>query len=337
MVGAPAREGTTVPSLAPTAPGAPPPGQLHRRLGLVAVSASGIGITLGAGIYVLIGTATVEAGSLVWLSFMLAALLGGLTGLAYAELASLFPSAGAEYEFAQVAFNECWGFLAGWLMIAGNVVAAGAVSLGFAQYARHFVDVDIRLAAVGSLAVLYVAVGVAAISVIDWQDPAASDRPLADDRGRLGRPRLRRGRVDRARLHHQHLAAGADRCLEAAVRHGPQGRLASRAWHRQYTPHAPVVAALAAFAVAAAFAWSGRLGLVAAATNFSVYAVFIAVDLAVLRLRRSLPDVPRPVRAGPSIGRWPVAPVLGLCATAAMLVFLEPGAWLVGGGLGSRR
>ena len=90
---------------------------------------------------------------------------------------------------------------------------------------------------------------------------------------------------------------------------------------------------MAAFVAAAAFAWSERLSLVAAVTDFSVYAVFIAVNLAVLRLRRLLPDAPRPIQAGPSVGRWPVAPVLGLIATLAMMAFLEAAAWLIGGGL----
>jgi len=82
--------------------------------------------------------------------------------------------------------------------------------------------------------------------------------------------------------------------------------------------------------VAAAFAWSGQLRLVAAVTDFTVYAVFIAVNLAVLRLRQLLPDAPRTMRAGPSVAGYPVAPVLGLAATVVMLVFLDRTAWVVG-------
>ena len=68
---------------------------LERSLSLWQVTVSGVGIVVGAGIYVLVGEAAAEAGSLVWASFILAAILGGLTGLSYAELAGLFPSAGS--------------------------------------------------------------------------------------------------------------------------------------------------------------------------------------------------------------------------------------------------
>ena len=96
---------------------------------------------------------------------------------------------------------------------------------------------------------------------------------------------------------------------------------------------APWVATVAVVLVAAAFAWSGQLRLVAAVTDFTVYAVFIAVNLAVLRLRQLLPDAPRTMRAGPSVAGYPVAPVLGLAATVVMLVFLDRTAWVVGVGL----
>lgn len=92
--------------------------------------------------YVLIGPATAEAGAAVWMAFVMAAVLAALTGLSYAELAGMFPSAGAEYAFARSAFNEMSGFLVGWLMVSANVIAAAAVSIGFSHYVRHFVDID---------------------------------------------------------------------------------------------------------------------------------------------------------------------------------------------------
>jgi len=100
--------------------------ELRRSLGFWQVTISGIGIVIGAGIYVLIGPATEEAQNAVWLAFVMAALLSALTGLSYAELAGMFPSAGAEYAFARHAFNEFTGFVVGWMMIAANLIAAAA-------------------------------------------------------------------------------------------------------------------------------------------------------------------------------------------------------------------
>lgn len=130
------------------------PGGLTRSLGFWQVTVSGVGIVIGAGIYVLIGEAAKDAGSALWISFVLAAVLSALTGLSYAELAGMFPTAGAEYEFARRAFNDFTGFMAGWMMVLANIIAAAAVSIGFAHYLQHFFDVNLRAGAIGLLAVL---------------------------------------------------------------------------------------------------------------------------------------------------------------------------------------
>ncbi|HLF70598.1 MAG TPA: APC family permease [Dehalococcoidia bacterium] len=128
--------------------------QLKRTLGLWQVTLSGVGIVIGAGIYVLIGSAAEEAGNALWLAFVIAAVMSALTGLSYAELASMFPAASAEYEFARQAFNEFVAFITGWAMVLANVIAAAAVSIGFGHYLAHFVDVDVRVSSACLLAVL---------------------------------------------------------------------------------------------------------------------------------------------------------------------------------------
>lgn len=133
---------------------AQPAPQLQRSLSFWQVTTTGVGIVIGAGIYVLIGEAAKEAGAALWIAFLLAAVLSALTGLSYAELAGMFPSAGAEYEFARRAYNEFIGFTVGWMMIAANIIAAGAVSIGFSHYARHFIDIDGRVASLALLVVL---------------------------------------------------------------------------------------------------------------------------------------------------------------------------------------
>ena len=129
-------------------------GGLQRSLGFWQLFASGVGIIVGAGIYVLIGEATAQAGAAVWLSFAIAAALSALTALSYCELASMYPRAAAEYEYTSHVFPRWAAFLVGWVMIAGLVVAAAAVSLGFARYATTFVNLDQRLIAVALIAAL---------------------------------------------------------------------------------------------------------------------------------------------------------------------------------------
>jgi APA family basic amino acid/polyamine antiporter len=122
-------------------------GGLDRALGLGQVTASGVGIIVGAGIYVLVGEAAALAGPRLWIGFLLAAVLSALTGLSYAELASMFPKAGAEFEYSRHAFPPWVAFLVGWVMFSGLIVAAAAVALGFGRYAGHFVSVSPRVGA----------------------------------------------------------------------------------------------------------------------------------------------------------------------------------------------
>ena len=139
---------------------APAAQELRRELGFWELTASGVGIIVGAGIYVLIGAATDQAGAGVWLAFLIAAVLSALTGLSYCELAALYPRAGAEYEYTRHAFPGWVAFLVGWVMIAGLTVGAAAVSLGFARYLNQFFDLPVRLGALGLLvAALLVALG----------------------------------------------------------------------------------------------------------------------------------------------------------------------------------
>lgn len=125
---------------------------LRRELGLVQVTASGIGIIIGAGIYVLLGAATQEAGASVWIAFAVAGVLSALTALSYCELASMYPAAGAEFDYTRRVAPPWVAFLVGWVMIVGLIVAGGAVSLGFARYLRYFIDVPEELAALALLA-----------------------------------------------------------------------------------------------------------------------------------------------------------------------------------------
>src|SRR5262245_58140451 len=134
-------------------PTSPSP-SLHRVLGLLEVTAGGVGIIIGAGIYVLLGAATAHAGSQVWIAFLIAAGLSALTGLSYAELTSMFPSAAGEYEYTRQALPEWVAFVVGWTMIVGLAVTAATVSIGFARYLGYFIEIGPRWASLGLLAVV---------------------------------------------------------------------------------------------------------------------------------------------------------------------------------------
>ncbi len=73
------------------------PIELKRTLGLLPAVGSGVGLIVGAGVYVVIGEAAGSAGNLVWFSVLLAGLAAFFTALAYAELGAMHPRAAASY------------------------------------------------------------------------------------------------------------------------------------------------------------------------------------------------------------------------------------------------
>jgi APA family basic amino acid/polyamine antiporter len=133
------------------------PGSLRRTLSLWQVSLSGIGVILGAGVYALIGPAAAMAGSALWLSFLLSGVTAGLTAYAYAQLGRLVPRNSPEFQYTALAFGPTAGFVAGSLMLAADILATAAVTIGFGGYVHHLLGTPLAvnaLALVGMLGVI---------------------------------------------------------------------------------------------------------------------------------------------------------------------------------------
>ncbi len=115
---------------------------LKRELSLLELTLCGVGIIVGAGIYAIIGKGAALAGNALWLSFALAAVIAATTGLSYAELSSMYPKAGAEYDFAKHAFGNKAAFIVGWLVIFASIVGAATVAIGFGNYLEKFLGIN---------------------------------------------------------------------------------------------------------------------------------------------------------------------------------------------------
>jgi amino acid transporter len=115
--------------------------RLARRLTLTHAVLYGLGVTIGAGIYVLIGTMAGRAGVHAPIAFLLAALVMGLTAAAYAELAVRFPVSAGAAAFTGIAFASPRVTLGvGVLTAFIGTVSAAAIAIGCAGYIRVFVD-----------------------------------------------------------------------------------------------------------------------------------------------------------------------------------------------------
>ncbi len=123
--------------------------ELKKELNLLEITLIGIGNILGAGIYVLMGKAAGLAGNMVWFSFLFAGVTASLSALSYMELSSMYPKAGAEYEFVKRAFGERAGLFVGLLVIYFVVITSSAVALGFGRYFSNLFGVGNLIGAVG--------------------------------------------------------------------------------------------------------------------------------------------------------------------------------------------
>jgi APA family basic amino acid/polyamine antiporter len=116
------------------------PAALRRRLGLTLLTLYGIGITVGAGIYVLVGAVAAHAGRAAPWSFLLAAAAMAFTVGSYAELATRYPVSVGEAAYVRAAFHSrLLATLTGLVTAAIGIVASATVAIGAAGYIAEFV------------------------------------------------------------------------------------------------------------------------------------------------------------------------------------------------------
>lgn len=108
---------------------------LRRTLGPLHLVLFGVGCILGAGIYVLPGTAAANfAGPAVMISFVIAGTACALTALCYAELASTMPVSGSSYSYSYAALGEVFAWSLGWILMLEYTLASSALAVGFSSY-----------------------------------------------------------------------------------------------------------------------------------------------------------------------------------------------------------
>jgi len=111
---------------------------LSKALGATSITAMGIGAIIGAGIFVLTGTAAAQfAGPSIILSFVLGGIACAFVGLCYSELAAMLPVCGSSYTYTYATLGEIFAWIIGWDLILEYAFSNMSVSVGFAA---HFVD-----------------------------------------------------------------------------------------------------------------------------------------------------------------------------------------------------
>ncbi|MBV9340745.1 MAG: amino acid permease [Acidobacteria bacterium] len=149
-----------------------PEHRLRKTLGPWSLTALGIGAIIGAGIFVLTGTAAAgehyevssilhaqvldlvinvlrtgttagalmhgrpPAGPSIAISFLIVAVACGFAGLCYAELASMIPVAGSAYTYSYATLGEIFAWIIGWDLILEYAVSNVVVAVGFSGYSK---------------------------------------------------------------------------------------------------------------------------------------------------------------------------------------------------------
>ena len=118
-----------------------PEHRLKKDLGALDLTVFGVGVTIGAGIFILTGRAAASnAGPAVSVSFLIAAVTCGLAALCYAELASSIPVAGSAYTFTYASVGEVVAWVIGWDLVLEFTVGAAAVAAGWSAYLADFLE-----------------------------------------------------------------------------------------------------------------------------------------------------------------------------------------------------
>ncbi|KAI7990396.1 hypothetical protein ACSBR2_020430 [Camellia fascicularis] len=105
--------------------------QLAKELSVFHLIAIGVGSTIGAGVYILVGTVAREhSGPALTFSFLIAGIAAALSAFCYAELASRCPSAGSAYHYSYICVGEGVAWLIGWALILEYTIGGSAVARG---------------------------------------------------------------------------------------------------------------------------------------------------------------------------------------------------------------
>ena len=108
--------------------------ELKRELGPLSAAMLGVGATIGAIIFVLIGTASGIAGPAILLAFFLNGIGALITAMSYAELGSAFPEAGGGYLWVKQALSGPQAFLSGWMNWFSHSIVGSFYALTFGTY-----------------------------------------------------------------------------------------------------------------------------------------------------------------------------------------------------------
>ncbi|MET0659557.1 MAG: amino acid permease [Steroidobacteraceae bacterium] len=115
--------------------------KLNRVLSARALTAIGLGSTIGSGIFILTGTVAAQhAGPALMLSLLIAAMGSGFAAICYAEFAAMIPVSGSAYTYAYATLGEVIAWFIGWNLTLEYMMSASAVAVGWSEYMSNLLS-----------------------------------------------------------------------------------------------------------------------------------------------------------------------------------------------------
>lgn len=114
---------------------------LRRSLGLSMLVFYGVGVTIGAGIFALIGEIVGMAGDHAPLAFLVAGLIAGATGVSYAKLSSVYPRAAGEAVYVNVGLGRWPATAVGYGVTATAIISSAVLAQAFSGYLGSLVAI----------------------------------------------------------------------------------------------------------------------------------------------------------------------------------------------------
>lgn len=121
--------------------------QLERTLSLPLLVFYGLGVTVGAGIFALVGEILGIAGDHAAVAFLLAGVIAGFTGVSYMALVAQFPRAGGEAVYVNRGLGRQAGRFAGLGVVVTGIISSAVVAQAFSGYVATLVSVPKSLTA----------------------------------------------------------------------------------------------------------------------------------------------------------------------------------------------
>ncbi len=127
---------------------------LRRALNLPWLIFYGVGVTVGAGVFALIGEVVRVAGDHAVWAFLVAGLVAAFTALSYAVLAGAYPRAAGEAIYVKMGFGEVAGRIIGLGIVTIAITSSAVISLAFAGYLGALTGFHSTASVIGVLALL---------------------------------------------------------------------------------------------------------------------------------------------------------------------------------------